>query len=150
VKKSRFVRPDTTTLTLKNGDTLVVKKRLNNGERRAEFARMYLAGVDGRLKVNLLETGMAKVVAYLLDWSFADEGGKKVEIAGLSQDDLAARVDALDEDSFTEIKEAIEAHEIAMTEAREKEKNDQGGESTSSAISSSPAPTAGATSGSPS
>ena len=48
--RSRFVRPDVTVLHISEGDTLTVKRRLNAGEHRAMFARMYLAGVDGQLR----------------------------------------------------------------------------------------------------
>jgi hypothetical protein len=145
---SRFVRPDTTVLRISNGDTLTVKRRLNAGEQRAMFARMYAAGVDGNLKVNPLETGIARVTAYLVDWSLTDDEGKRVDIRGLSIIELTSVIDGLDPGSFAEIKDAIEKHELAMDAERVQEKNDQGGENTSSAISSSPGSTAGATSGS--
>jgi hypothetical protein len=41
---SRYVVPETKTLTISNGDTLVVRKRLNRGEQTAAFARRYIHG----------------------------------------------------------------------------------------------------------
>lgn len=110
---SRFVRPETVTLPLSGGDTITVRKRLTNGERRAMFARMYKAGVTP-LQVDTLQTGLAVVVSYLLDWTLTDDGGARVRIDGLTPDELAFIVDGLDWDSFVEIKDAIEAHVGAM------------------------------------
>jgi hypothetical protein len=110
---SRFVRPETVTLPLSHGDTITVRKRLTNGERRAMFARMYKTGVTP-LQVDTLQTGLAVVVAYLLDWTLTDDDGARVRLDGMTPDDLAILVDGLDWDSFVEIKEAIEAHVNGM------------------------------------
>jgi hypothetical protein len=145
---SRFVRPDTAILKISHGDTLTVKRRLNAGEHRARFARMSLAGVDGTLNVNRLQIGLATITAYLLDWSLTTDDGAPVVIREVSLDHLTSTLDGLDPESFTEIREAIEAHEIAMDAARTAEKNDQDGKSESPAISPSPSGAAGASSGS--
>jgi hypothetical protein len=115
---SRFVRPETVTLTISDGDTLTVKRRLNSGEERALFARMYTAGVNGQLKVNPFQTGIAIVTAYLLDWSLTDDG-KRVPIAELSVDELTRVLDGLDPTTYGEIRQAIEAHDNAVREERE-------------------------------
>lgn len=145
---SRFVRPDTDKLTLRNGDWLLVKRRLNHGEQRRAFARLYLAGTDGRLRVNPIESGMGLVTAYLLDWSLTDDEGTPVVIRGVSDEELISKIDALHPDDFVEIKEAIEAHEQRMLEARAQEKKDPAGASTPSSTSPSPSAPAGASSGS--
>jgi len=119
---SRFVRPQTKTLTLANGDTLVVRERLTAGEQRAHFARQYEHGPNGRLQVNPLMMGAAVVLAYLLDWNLTDDQGQAVVIRDLAADDLARVIDALEPESFTEIRQAIEAHEAAMVEARTQKK----------------------------
>jgi hypothetical protein len=119
---SHFVRPETRTLTLEDGETIVVRRRLNAGEQRAMYARMYVAGVDGRLKVNSLETGMAAVTAFLLDWSLCDDAGEKVPIAGLPPEELAPILDGLDPNTFGEIRRAIDAHAEAEERARLEEK----------------------------
>lgn len=124
---SRFVRPETATLTISNSDTLTVKRRLSSGEQRAAFARMYLAGVDGTLKVNPLQTGVALITAYLVDWSLTDDDGHRVEIRGASIEELTAILDGLDPDSFTEIKDAVERHEAAMSAERLEKKQPTGG-----------------------
>lgn len=131
---SRFIRPDTDTLTISQGDTLVVKRRLNAGERRQMFAEMYRESLDGRLRFNPVTTGISRVLAYLVDWSLKDEG-KPVVIRDQPTSVVAAALDGLDPDSFTEILAAIEAHEDRMTTAREQEKNGQDGATESSATS---------------
>lgn len=135
---SRFVRPDTKTLHITDGDWLLVKKRLSAGEHRALFARMYLAATDGRFHVNPLQRGIAQITAYLIDWSLTDDQGKPVVIRDKSIDDLTTILDSLDLESFTEIREAIEAHEEAMIAEREEEKKTRTGERPSSVTSPSP------------
>lgn len=135
----RFIRPETTTLKISNGETLTVKKRLTSGEQRAAFARMYLAGVDGQMKVNPLTVGIAIITAYLVDWTLTDDTGASVQIRGLSVDDLTAILDNLSQEAFAEIRKAIEQHEAAMAAERDQEKNAQAGERPLSEISPSPA-----------
>lgn len=135
---SRIVRPETTTLQISAGDWLLVKKRLNAGEQRAMFARMYLAGVDGLLRVNPLQRGLAQITAYLLDWSLTAPDGAQIVIRDKPIEVVVAALDALDLESFAEIRLAVEAHEEAMTTAREQEKNGPDGEKASRATSLSP------------
>jgi len=117
-KTSRFVRPETVRLSISDGDEIVIRRRLTNGEQRAMFARMYETGVTP-IRVNTLETGIALIVAYLVDWTLVDDSGATVAIRDLAADDLAAVLDSLDPASFTEIKEAIETHVAAEDETRE-------------------------------
>jgi hypothetical protein len=147
---NRFIHPETAILTLANGDTLVVKQRLNTGERRKMFASMYResANGDGRDRVDPLKTGVSTVLAYLLDWSLTDDG-RPVPIRDQGEDVVRGALDALDYESFTEILRAIEAHEIRQDEARALEKKSPAGASGSSPTSPSPSGVAGATSGSP-
>jgi len=119
---SRFVRPQTRTLTLANGDQLIVRERLTAGEQRAHFARLYTPGADGRYQVNALMAGMAIVIAYLLDWNFKDDQDQAVVIRDLAPDELQRVLDSLDSESFVEVRTAIEAHDAAMLEARTQKK----------------------------
>ena len=119
---SRFVRPQTRTLTLANGDQLTVRERLTAGEQRAHFARLYTPGPDGRYQVNPLMAGMAVIVAYLLDWNFKDDQDQAVPIRDLAPDELQRVLDSLDAESFVEVRTAIEAHDAAMLEARTQKK----------------------------
>ena len=123
---SRFVRPETRTLVLANGDRLIVRKRLTAGETRAQYARMYAQGADGNLKRNPLMSGMGIIVAYLLDWNLTDDTDRPVVIKDLSPADLQAVIDNLDMESFDEIKSAIELHEREMAAERQAEKKTDG------------------------
>lgn len=140
---SRVVRPETLTLQISGGDWLLVKKRLNAGEQRAMFARMYLAGIDGLLRANPLQHGLAQITAYLLDWSLTGPDDAQIVIRDKPIEVVAAALDALDPESFGEIRLAVEAHEEAMSKAREQEKNGRDGVKESSAISPSPSAVAG-------
>jgi hypothetical protein len=124
---SRFVRPQTKTITLANGDQLTVRERLSAGEARAYFARQYEPNSVGGWRRNLLMGDAAMIVAYLLDWTLTDDQGTRVEIRDLSPADLQQVVDSLDTESFKEIHAAIEAHENAMLLARDAEKKTAGG-----------------------
>jgi hypothetical protein len=146
-----FVRPETAVLTLANGDTLIVRKRLTCGEQRDQFSRSYewVEGTDERSgfwRHNISETGVALVTAYLVDWRSVT--GEADSIRGLSIQELTKVLRDLAPASFREIKLAIEAHEAAMDAEREAEKNGQGGEPNAPAISPSPFAAVGASSGS--
>jgi hypothetical protein len=133
---SRFVRPDTDTLTLANGDTLTVKRRLTHGERAAAMAR-----------ITALQSGagMALVTAYLLDWHLAEDD---VPIRGVPVDELASVLDTLSPEDFAEILDAIETHIAAKTAERTAEKNETAGETTPAATSPSPSAAVGVLTGS--
>lgn len=150
---SRFVRPLTDTLTLADGDTLTVRRRLNTGEQRAAFQRCSTAVENEEtgateLKVNPLLVGIAKVAAYLIDWTVRDDEGEVVPVAGLSPDDVIAVLDNLDPDDFLEIKEAVDRHEVKQAALRMKEKNDRAGVTPAPATLPSLSVAAGASSGS--
>jgi len=119
---SRFVRPETRTLTLANGDQLIVRARLTAGEQRAHFARLYTLAASGQYVVNPLMTGAGLIVAYLLDWNLRDDAGNAVTIRELAADELLTVIDSLDTESFREIRLAIEAHEAAMQAERDQQK----------------------------
>lgn len=140
---SRFVRPDTRVLTISQGDTLTVKARLTAGESRQAYARMYRDNSSGQRVIDPLESGMALTLAYLLDWSLIDDQGQLVVIREKPEGVLRGALDALDIDSFEEIKKAIEAHEEAMTAERDASKKILDGEPNSPAISPSLTASAG-------
>jgi hypothetical protein len=144
MSRSRFVHPETAILTLGNGDTLIVRRRLNIGEQRESY-RVCSALVeqdDGTVKriPDPHRIGLAKVAAYLVDWNLA---GDDAPIRGLDLEQRVALVDNLDPDDFYEIKEAIDAHEAATVAARVAEKKAQAGEMNGPAISRSPFVAAG-------
>jgi hypothetical protein len=144
MSRSRFVAPQTVILTLGNGDTLVVRRRLNIGEQRDSYraCSALVEQDDGTVKripdPHLI--GIAKVAAYLVDWNLA---GDDAPIRGLDLAQRIALLDNLDPDDFYEIKDAIDAHEVATVAARVAEKNGQAGEMNGPAISASPSVPAG-------
>jgi hypothetical protein len=142
---SRFVRPETALLTLDNGDTLVVKVRLNTGETRALRAAI-LAGSEASAADR---AAFPVVLAYLLDWSITDDG-RPVVIREQPADTVRAILDSLDYDSFIDIANAIGAHVQRQTQLRAEEKKTQTTATGSSATSPSPFAAAGAMNGSPS
>jgi hypothetical protein len=119
----RMRRPETVRLEISQGDWLLVKKHLTAGEQRAIFRRMMRDGITGD-RIDSVRVGWSKMIGYLLDWSIQDADGKPVAIAGKSDEEIGAALDALDVDSFKEILHAIEEHEADTNKAMEAEKQD--------------------------
>lgn len=143
-----FVTPgEITKLPLSGGVEITIRRRLNTGQQRARYDRMYEAGVDGQMKVKALHVSMALVSAYLLDWTVCDARGP-VAIAGLPIEDLVTILDNLEPERFEEIHWAIREHVARMDASRDAEKKTPSGEPASSAISALPPDAAGATNGS--
>lgn len=113
--RNRFVKPDTVRLSISDGDWLEVKKRLTAGEYRERLAREYVQGDDQKLRADLRQSGIALIVAYVVDWSLTDDG----RVVPFSEDALRA----VDIDTFREILRAVEAHDEADEAARSAEKN---------------------------
>lgn len=140
----RMRRPETVRLEISQGDWLLVKKHLTAGEQRAMFARMMSDSANGEeRRIDRLQVGVAKILAYLLDWSIQDSEGNQVVIADQPADVIASAIDNLDTDSYAEIKDAINAHEAAMDAELGKEKNAKDGGKGSSATLPSAARSAG-------
>jgi hypothetical protein len=145
---SRFVRPETVTVPISNGDWLVLKKRLSAGEERQMFERASTVNpVTGERRLDSLQLGPATIVAYLLDWSLRDDAGLPVIIRGKSAADVQATLDLLESADFLEIKAAVDAHESQMAREREAQKKIPPGTTASSPISASPGAAAGVTNG---
>lgn len=111
---SAFITPRTRLLTLPSGESITVRERLTHGERTASYARMSTLTPDGKRVVDALKSGDAIIIAYLVDWTFADDSGAVVSIRGLPADDLQSVLDNMDHEAVLAIKTAIEAHEEAM------------------------------------
>jgi hypothetical protein len=137
----RLVGIESRRLPISDGGWILVKDRLNAGENKAMVKRGSVQTADGR-RVDSIDAGTAKVLAYLLDWSL------KIPIRGPDATPLASAIDAIDPESYTEILRAIEAHEAAMQAERDAQKKIRGGDPTSSSPSPSPGPAASPTTGS--
>lgn len=144
---SRFVRPQTDVLTLDNGDTLIVRRRLNVGEEHASFnaCREAITQDDGTItrEFNATKLQRAKVAAYLVDWQLVDA-------PSIRELDLADRIrviENLDPIDFAELRDAINAHEARQFAARLEEKK-QARTTNADPTSRSPSDAAGVWSGS--
>jgi hypothetical protein len=130
---SRFVDAGATdVLQISNNETLIVKRRLNRGDKADMYLRM---GAPGELGVGT-DQHMERVFAYLLDWTVTD-GGRPVPYRDL---DRKGRIDTLrnlDDDDFQEIKDAIDKHIADVGAAREAEKKARAGAQPSSQKSTS-------------
>lgn len=120
------VRPEIHTLTLANGETLIVKKRLNTGERREMLNLM--RGKDGTF--DGLISDRATVLSYLVDWTVKDQDGRPLLIKGqdgtrISHDDLGLTLDALDPEDYKEIEATINRYDDEITAKRKAEKKIQ-------------------------
>jgi hypothetical protein len=147
---SRLVRPETRKLEISEGDWLLVKKRLTNGEVQSAYSRMYrVMNGTGTLQVDPVMTGLSMVVAYLVDWSLTDDDARQIVIREQDPETVIAALQAIDHDSFVEIRDAISAHETAMTAEREAQKKMRRGATPSPVTSRSPGAVSGAMSGSP-
>jgi hypothetical protein len=114
-----LVPPERVTLTLPDGSTLTIKKRLNSGEVRALMQRTRSAAGDGQ--VDALEYAFQLTVAYLLDWTTPTGAWPPIG----SDQDASLRsgiLNALDPDDYIAIKNAIQDHVARMAVERESEK----------------------------
>ena len=132
----RFVKPTTTNLVLPSGDIITIRTRLTHGEETESFARKTTVEEDGRVRLDPRKYGDALLLAYLVDWTPKDPETAAVSIRGLSMDELEDVIRNLDQESFREIREAIEEHEERLTLERLAQKK-TGGELESPAISGS-------------
>ncbi len=143
---ARVTRPETHTLTLASGETLLVKKRLNAGERR-EMMAGWRDPVTNRM--DGLLTGRATALAYLLDWNLKDDiSGEplpmKDEKTGqrLTNPEISSIMDSLDPEDAKEIERLIDEWDDKMLAERKEEKKIQIGKP-SSEPSSGSAPDSG-------
>lgn len=149
--RSRFVKPESLTLPLSEGDFLVVKRRLSMGEiREAQTLELMLAPQKDpndptevpKWITNPKTMGWGRIAAHLVDWSF------EFPIRGLPLDRVLATLQSLEDDDANEVRRAVEAHAQRQWELREAEKKTRSGEAPLSPISVSPDAADGATSGS--
>lgn len=130
--RSNFVRNDVDKLDLNDGDFIVVKRELNLEEDRRVLAKTTKSAIAGeKVQIDLETLGIAKAIEYIEEWGgpgFLDDTGKVVPFSPTTLNNLRP-------EKFKEISDAIDAHEEKQHAARVAEKNDQGGESKSSATS---------------
>jgi hypothetical protein len=145
---SHFVNGATDVLTLPDGATVIVRRRLNTGETHALAAAMMRAPTagDDRLRVDPLKVGLETAVAYLVDWTLTD-GGRPVPLRGLAPDEVRSSINMLEADVFQDMRQAIDAHVERQAAERAAEKKSQATAIGSSPTSPSPSVAAGGTNG---
>jgi hypothetical protein len=114
---SDVVTPRTTVLPLSNGRSITVHAELNHGQHMAYLARVYRESADGTLSRDMLKTGDAMVMAYLVDWTLTDSSGQRIDIQGLPQDELQDVFNNLRIPVALEVKRAVQAHDAAIDAA---------------------------------
>ena|SRR5499427_2273881 len=121
---SRVRRPDTDTIAISGGDTLTVKRFLTAAEFR-ELVRASTKPVrlgagtpagDLSMEVDPTESGVATVLAYLVDWTFTDFDGRPLVIRDQPRAVVRGFLDAIDAESYMEVQRAIQVHDTAMRE----------------------------------
>ena len=119
----RFVSPESVKIDISDGDWIEIKRQLTNGEQkavnRAAFRSRYEL-TDGDTGSSFVEMDMgsfalAKLGAYLVDWSFKDERGKDVKLTPDAMRNL-------DQETAAEIEAAIDTH-IETLAAEKKDLN---------------------------
>lgn len=113
-RRQRFVRPEVDRLALSDGDWIEVRHKLDVGTRRGILSRAARGGVstDGsRVHLDGAEMAFARVEAYLLAWSFVDFDDKPVKLT-------PSAIKSLDPETFSEIEDAIDAHETAVAQTK--------------------------------
>jgi hypothetical protein len=140
--RCRFVQPGIVRLALSDSEWIDVKQELTAGEQRrvmAGYVKEMQAGVRTTLDPELV--GKTRLQEYIVGWSFVDFDGKPEPFS-------ASALDHLDMDTYREIDDAIDAHEMQIAARREARKNGPDGGKTSPAISPSLSVAAGASTGS--
>jgi hypothetical protein len=114
-----FVDPDSKRIDLSKGRWIEVKIELNLDETLTMYARMrpYVTP-GGENQLIAKEVGIARVVAYLVDWSFVDRAGKRVPLT-------EGAIGNLKFQTYQEILAAIDAHVAAEDAKRSAEKNEE-------------------------
>jgi len=109
---SRFLKPEVVRIPLTGGDWITVKRELTAGEQRRVFARSAKPVIAGeKIEIDLEKTGVIRMAAYLIDWSFVDDAGKPVAIRDMPMEYVIDVLHSLDAESFAEILTAIDTHE---------------------------------------
>lgn len=118
--RSRFVPQDVVRLPLSGGDWIDVKKELNAGEARRVFTKLVKTMHAGeKTELDPEQVGKTKLAEYIVGWSLVDDQDRSVPFS-------TAALDNLDQDTYTEIMKAVDAHDEAVEKAREERKNDRG------------------------
>lgn len=109
--RCRFVQPSIVRLPISEGDWIDVKRDLSYGEEREMFAAMRSETATGELRVDARLVGPARLLAYLLAWSFTGPDGQPVEVS-------AGAIDQLDRGTAAELFVVLDTHDETVRRAR--------------------------------
>jgi hypothetical protein len=121
---SRVRRPELDVLPISQGDTITVKRFLTAGEFRELIraatkpvrldAASAASGKDLAFEIDPTESGVATVLAYLVDWTFTDFNGRPLVIRDQPASVVRAMLDLIDADSYMEVQRAIQEHDTTV------------------------------------
>jgi hypothetical protein len=122
--RCRVVAPDVVRLPLSDGDSVEVKKTLNAGEYRQLIYSQFKETPDGeRVTLDHSKVGMAKLLAYIVGWTFVGFDGQPLPYRPDEPEDIRrATIDGLDQDTYRELIAAVTAHEEREEVALEAQK----------------------------
>lgn len=125
MSRYRFVEDEVVRLSLSDGDWIDVKKVLNAGEYRKLVYAQFKDTDGDKVILDHAQVGIAKVVAYLLGWSFLDRD-QRPEPYSLDLPEATRRnlIDNLDQATYRELLAAINAHEERQDLELTAKKND--------------------------
>ena len=128
-----FIQPKKVRLTIAGDQFIDIRDRLNAGELEDLHAIWQPSIVPGQgVKMQTRQVRFAKVLAYLLGWSFTDNG-QPVDVS-------EGALNSLRPELFSEIHRAIEQHEWKRDAEVEEQKQNPTGATVSSETSPSVAP----------
>jgi hypothetical protein len=124
MSRCRVVAPDVVRLPLSDGDSVEVKKILNAGEYRKLIYDQFKESPDGdKVVVDHSKVGMAKLLAYIIGWTFVGFNGQPLPYRPDEPEDIRrATIDGLDQDTYRELIAAVTAHEEREDAALEAQK----------------------------
>jgi len=124
MSRCRVVAPDIVRIPLSDGDILEVKKILNAGEYRKLIYDQFKDTPDGeKITIDHAKVGMAKLLAYIVGWTFVGINGQPLPYRPDEPEDIrAATIDGLDQDTYRELIAAVTAHEEREAAALEAQK----------------------------
>ena len=122
--RCRVVAPDVVRVPLSDGDSVLLKKTLNAGEYRQLIVSQFKDTPDGeRVTLDHRKVGMAKLLAYIVGWTFVGFDGQPLPYRPDEPDDIrAATIDGLDQETYRELIAAVNAHEEREDAALEAQK----------------------------
>jgi hypothetical protein len=121
--RNRLAALDTVRVALSDGDWIELKQELNAGE-HLDMITTSTVVVDGELRPDYRMLSLARILAYLIRWSFTGRHGEALPYALDDPIDLRrATLRELTPATYRELVAAVDAHEAQEAAARDAKKN---------------------------